>query len=379
MTQLKTAIGLMSGTSMDGIDAALVKTDGEKQLDIIGHHQLAYSDSFRRRLKTGLAEAEGIGSAEERPGSLGQLEEVLTLYHICAVEQLMAQQGCKRGEIDLIGFHGQTLLHQPQRRLSVQIGDANLLAEKTGIDVVYNMRANDMRHGGEGAPLIPVYHAVLAEKLKRHCRLPIVFVNIGGLSNLTWIDEKGNLRAFDCGPGNCLIDQWIEAHTGCAYDRDGEAAARGKPVEAIIARYLNLPLFRREERRSFDWRDFPPLERPSATLEDGADSLAFITAKAIINTFKNLPEPPKTLIAGGGGVKNRAMMQILTALAAQEGVKVLTADDAGLNADFMEAEAWGYLAVRAFYNLPLTYPQTTGCDRPVSGGVLKKFKNNPCV
>lgn len=371
MTKLKTVIGLMSGTSMDGIDAALMRTDGKKQVEIIGHHQHVYPDSFRARLKKGLADAGNITAPHERPGILRQLEKTLTLHHARLVAKFITRSGFDGCKIDLIGFHGQTVLHRPQQQLTVQIGDGALLAEKTGIDVIYDMRSNDIGHGGEGAPLIPVYHAALAEKLKGKHRFPLAFVNIGGIANLTWIDRNGNLTAFDCGPGNCLIDQWVEMHTGQRFDRHGKAGLKGQVNEEIAGHYLNLPLFGQKKRRSFDWRDFPPLKKKAAAPDDGAATLAYVTAAAIVNSFKNLPKKPKTLIVCGGGVRNQAIMHTLTRLADTEGAKVLTAGDIGLNADFIEAEAWGYLAVRSFYNLPLTYPATTGCSMPVSGGVLK--------
>jgi len=370
MLKLKTAVGLMSGTSMDGIDAALIKTDGVQKLEIIGHHALCYPDAFRARLKNGLSDACDITQRHERPGALARLEQDLTLYHADVVADLIAKLGYSPEQIDVIGFHGQTVLHRPQHHMSVQLADGALLAHKTRIDVVYDMRSNDMKHGGNGAPLIPVYHGALAAKLKGQHAYPLVFVNIGGIANLTWVDEGGNLAAFDCGPGNCLIDQWMEMMTGERFDRDGKAGLRGHVNTEIVERYLSLPILAQATRRSFDWRDFPLFQKDALKPDDGAATLAAITAAAIINSMNRLPAKPQTMIISGGGAKNQAIMQHLVRLGADQGTHVLIAKAIGLAADFLEAEAWGYLAVRSLYNLPLTYPSTTGCSQPVSGGVL---------
>ncbi|AQS41628.1 MAG: Anhydro-N-acetylmuramic acid kinase [Candidatus Tokpelaia hoelldobleri] len=369
MTKLKTAIGLMSGTSMDGIDAALLATDGQKHLQIIGHHSHSYSATFRQKLKAGLKNAQYIINRQERPGNLPQLEKELTLEHAAVVETLLAKLGYDKAVVDLIGFHGQTLLHRPEKRLTVQIGDGALLARATGIDVVYDMRANDMAHGGQGAPLTPAYHAVLAGQIRDKAAFPLAFVNIGGISNLTRIDKDGQIAAFDCGPGNCLIDQWMELCTGKPFDRDGAAGLRGRVIDSICKRYLDSAWWQKG-LSSFDWRDFTPLDKNSASVEDGAATLGAVTAASIIHALEYHFEGTKTLVVSGGGVKNQAVMQQLRRCATLRNMTVHTADDFGFDAGFIEAEAWGYLAVRAFYGLPLTWPATTGCTEPVSGGVL---------
>lgn len=220
MTKTLQAIGLMSGTSMDGIDVALVTTDGEAVVERGPFLAVTYDDAFRQRLKQGLEDAKAITDRRQRPESLAALERELTLRHAEAVKSFLAANGLRARDIDVIGFHGQTVLHRPDQALTVQLGDGALLARETGIDVVYDMRANDMVHGGQGAPLVPAYHAALAGGLGAES-LPACFVNIGGISNLTYIGADGEIAAFDSGPGNTLIDQWVETHTGLAFDAGG--------------------------------------------------------------------------------------------------------------------------------------------------------------
>lgn len=372
MTALYRALGLMSGTSMDGIDLALIKTDGEQVVERIAAGSQNYSDAFRARLKQGLVDARGLTQREERNGVLKQLEHDLTLLHAVAVQDFLFAQGLSADDVDVIGFHGQTVLHRPDDALTVQIGDGALLAQEAGIDVVYDMRAEDMRHSGQGAPLIPAYHAALAHNLEQKPDMPVVFVNIGGISNLTYVDEAGRLAAFDSGPGNMLIDQWMELHAQGSFDAGGALALRGTVNSDLAAHYLSNAFFSGNQRRSLDRGDFAVPSIGIVSLEDGARTLAYVAAASILKSASHLPQKPRSYVVSGGGRKNAAIMAELTALAQAEGAVVIDADTAGLDGDSMEAEAWGYLAVRSLKGLPLTYPSTTGCDTPVSGGVLVK-------
>lgn len=370
MPELKRAIGLMSGTSMDGIDIALLVTDGENRVDRGPSGATVYGDAFRVRLKQALVDARAIAQRGERPGLLRRLERDLTLLHAVAVHDFLHAHGLKPEEIDVIGFHGQTVLHRPQDALTVQIGDGPLLASETGIPVVYDMRAEDMRHGGQGAPLIPAYHAALAANLPFGMEGPVVFVNIGGISNLTYVGRDGALVAYDSGPGNMLIDQWMELHGKGSFDPGGATAMSGSVEHEIAARYLDHAFFTDNRRRSLDRGDFAVPEKGELTLENGARTLAFVSAAAILRSAAHLPARPRTYVVSGGGRENGAIMAELTALAEREGARVIDAGNAGFDGDAMEAEAWAYLAVRSLNGLPLTYPATTGCDRPVSGGIL---------
>lgn len=370
MAQTRTAIGLMSGTSMDGIDIALLRTDGEGVVERGPATGVAYDPSFRRRLQAALETAKAIVQRDERPGDLAEVERALTLRHAEAVTAFLRDNGMAAADIDVIGFHGQTVLHLPDRALTVQLGDGGLLSRQTGISVVYDMRANDMVHGGQGAPLIPAYHAALAGNLPADCAFPVVFVNIGGISNLTYIGPDGAIAAFDSGPGNTLIDQWVETQAGIPFDQGGMIASEGRVVAGLAARYLDNPFFTSVVRRSLDRNDFSPPAGAEATLEDGARTLAHVTAAAILKSAGHLPQRPKTYVVCGGGRLNRVVMEDLAELAAVAGARVMPAEAAGLDGDSMEAEAWAYLAVRSLEGLPLTFPGTTGVQAAVTGGVV---------
>ncbi|RKE84969.1 1,6-anhydro-N-acetylmuramate kinase [Rhizobium sp. AG855] len=371
MARMKTAIGLMSGTSMDGIDVALVRTDGEAIVERGPFLSVPYEPAFRERLKQALDDAKAIRERRERPGDLSRMERDLTLRHAEAVRLFLKHAGLSASDIDLIGFHGQTVLHRPDEGLTVQIGDGALLAKETGIPVVYDMRANDMIHGGQGAPLVPVYHQALAHQISGD-QWPVCFVNIGGISNLTFLGRDGTITGFDSGPGNTLIDQWVEAHAGIPYDDGGRIASEGQVIAALANRYLENPFFSAKTRRSLDRNDFRPPEADEAELSDGARTLAYVSAAAILKSAAHLPAQPKTYVICGGGRLNRTIMADLARLAGEQGADVLSAEATGFDGDAMEAEAWAYLAVRSVHGLPLTFPGTTGVTLPVSGGVLAR-------
>jgi anhydro-N-acetylmuramic acid kinase len=284
MGQTRTAIGLMSGTSMDGIDVALLRTDGEHFVERGPAMGIAYDAGFRRRLQAALETAKAINQREQRPGDLAGIERDLTLLHADAVRSFLRENRLLPSDVEVIGFHGQTVLHRPDQALTVQLGDGALLACEIGIPVVFDMRANDMVHGGQGAPLIPAYHAALARNLPSDCAFPVVFVNIGGISNLTYVDATGQIVAFDSGPGNTLIDQWVEAHAGIPFDQGGMIASEGRVVSDLVAGYLANPFFTASKRRSLDRNDFTPPAGFEATLEDGARTLAHVTAAAILTS-----------------------------------------------------------------------------------------------
>lgn len=366
--KLLRAIGLMSGTSLDGIDVALVATDGEDIVERGPSMCVPYDPAFRKRLAGALESAKAIRRREERPADLGGVEREITLRHARAVAAFLGRHGLDRSSIDVIGFHGQTVLHRPTQGLTVQLGDGRLLACETGRPVVYDMRANDMRHGGEGAPLAPAYHRALAANLPEGLRrLPAVFVNIGGISNITYVGRNGELVAFDSGPGNTLIDRWVERHAGIPFDQGGAIASEGHVLGGLVRRYLDSDFFTAERRRSLDRNDFPPPGDGEASLEDGARTLANVTAAAILKAADHLPETPRVWIVSGGGRLNRVILEDLRAMAGPD-VRVAVAEEAGFDGDAVEAEAWAYLAVRAMRGLPLTWPGTTSVAAPVSGG-----------
>jgi anhydro-N-acetylmuramic acid kinase len=369
---LTCAIGLMSGTSMDGIDLAIVTTDGKNSVERGPSHFVAYEAAFRRRLEQALETSRHITVRDQRPGDLAEIEREISLRHAAAVNAFVASLPAEAGRPELIGFHGQTVLHRPEKALTVQLGDGALLARETGLPVVFDMRANDMVLGGQGAPLAPVYHAALARSLPKPYSdsAPVVFVNIGGISNITYVPREGDPVAFDSGPGNALIDQWVDREGGVPFDADGAIAREGGVVRAVVVRYLDNPFFAKSGPKSLDRNDFTLALAGGLELADGARTLAAVSAEAILKSADHLSESPKLWIVCGGGRKNPHIVGDLRAGAAQRGAEVILAEDAGLNGDSMEAEAWAYLAVRSKYGLPLTFPTTTGCREPVSGGML---------
>ena len=365
------ALGLMSGTSMDGIDVALVETDGVTIRARGPSLAVDYDPGFRQKLAACLDAATQMTTRSERPGTMAEVERELTERHARAVSAFFDRHGVDSASIDILGFHGQTVLHRPERALTVQIGDGSELAKLTGVPVVYDMRANDMLHGGQGAPLVPAYHVALAAGLPRDLEPgfgPVVFVNIGGIANITLIAPGRPPVAFDCGPGNALLDQWVEQHAGIPYDDGGRISAEGSVDERVLSRYLAAPFFRRSGPKSLDRGDFSLDPLAGMELSDGAATLVRLTAISILKAAEHMPEAPRLWIVSGGGARNDAIMDAMRE-AAGEGANIVTAFDAGFSGDMMEAEAWGFLAVRSVRKLSLSFPSTTGCMFSVTGGL----------
>ncbi len=366
------AIGLMSGTSMDGIDVAMIETDGELVVRRGPAMENAYAPVFRRQLAQALEDAKSIRQRDERPGTLSAVERELTDRHADAVHRFLVENEINPTSVDVIGFHGQTVLHRPDKGLTVQIGDGQGLADLTGIPVVHDLRANDMLHGGQGAPLVPAYHQALAASLlvERSEEGTVAFVNIGGISNVTFLSPDKNPVAFDSGPGNALIDQWVHQNAGIPFDDGGRIASEGTVDEDIVSKCLAMPYFAKRPPKSLDRNDFSPEMVAGLELADGARTLAAITARSIFASKIHAPTPPKTWIICGGGRKNVILLNHLRGLVEAKGARVIVAEDAGFDGGSMEAEAWAYLAVRSLRGLPITFPETTGVKAPVSGGIL---------
>lgn len=361
-----TAIGLMSGTSLDGVDAALIETDGLDYARPLDFVTIPYGEDIR-------AQARAIfGRADRTAPDVKAVEDALTRDHAVAVGMLLDQAGCKSGDIDMIGFHGQTIFHAPRDGVTVQIGNGKLLATETGIDVIADMRANDVRQGGEGAPLAPLYHR--ARVNTANVEKPAVILNIGGVGNVTWIGPgEDDILAFDTGPGNALMDDWTQKHTGARYDKDGALAAAGKPVQVFLDQWMAHDYFKRVPPKSLDRNEWDitdlgklPDGMQALCAEDGAATLLEFTAQSIMQSVKSMPQPPAHWYVCGGGRHNTALMKRLSALlpGSVQGVEAL-----GWNGDATEAECFAYLAVRSALGLPLSLPTTTGVKEPTTGGV----------
>ncbi len=363
---------------MDGIDMAILRTDGMKRVERGPSMFVPYEPAFRRKLAEALETARTMKKRIDRPGNLRQVEADITDRHAEAVGDFLAREGLAPAKVSVVGFHGQTVLHRPKSALTVQLGDGQALANATGIPVVYDMRANDMVHGGQGAPLVPAYHAALARSLPEEfaTKFPVMFVNIGGISNVTWIGAKGDPFAFDSGPGNALIDQWVEREGGIPFDDGGRIGSEGNVVRAVVESYLANSFFAEAGPKSLDRNDFTLEGAEGLELADGARTLAAVTAEAIFRAADHVPERPKLWILCGGGRKNTNIVNDMRKLAESDSAQVILAEEAGLNGDSMEAEAWAYLAVRSLAGLPLTYPSTTGCRNAVTGGILAEPARN---
>ncbi len=374
---LFTAIGLMSGTSLDGVDAAILRTDGERVIEPGPAAHLPYSRDLkvfiRRAIKAALEGRDGAAD-------IGKAAAEVTSAHVEAVGALLDKAGLKRTAIDVIGFHGQTILHRPRRGAdsvgrSWQIGDGRLLAAEARIDVVADFRSADIAEGGEGAPLAPIYHAALARgRCRDHGgRNPgIGVINLGGVANITFVPAGSgdlDLFAFDCGPGNGLIDQWAELKTGAAMDKDGALALAGQVHADVLRLMLLNPYIRRRPPKSLDRYDFKLDPVLSLSAADGAATLTAFTAACVRASVAHLADPPGEWIVAGGGRHNPAMMTALTkALEAP----VLVAEAAGWRGDDLEAECFAYLAVRSLRRLPITFARTTRAPRPLTGGTFHR-------
>jgi anhydro-N-acetylmuramic acid kinase len=345
------ALGLMSGTSLDGVDAAIVETDGEERVRLGPCLTIPYDDALRRRLRAVLGDAAAARGVEHE----------LTDAHAEAVRQLLDAHGLAAADIDVIGFHGQTVLHRPEQRRTWQIGDGARLAKCTGIRVVNDFRTADVSAGGQGAPLVPVYHRALAAELPK----PLAVVNIGGVANVTWIGGDGALLAFDTGPGNALIDDWTLQHTGQRLDADGGLAGIGRVNAVLLDQLMAHAFFDQPPPKSLDRNDFSHASVAGLSASDGARTLTAFTAYAIARAQAHFPSPPTQWLICGGGRHNPVLMAELAGAVAEP---VQPVEAVGWRGDSLEAEAFAYLAVRVLKGLPTSFPSTTGAPRPICGG-----------
>jgi anhydro-N-acetylmuramic acid kinase len=361
------AIGLMSGTSLDGVDAALIETDGERLAGLGPVGYRPYSPQEKSLLRRALAEAAALTERTTRPGALAEAEELITRAHAEAIESLVAKNKIAKSKIAIVGFHGQTVLHRPKARLTIQIGDGQALAKRVSMPVAYDFRAADVAAGGEGAPLVPVYHRALAENLD--VPKPVAVVNIGGVANITFIDGAHDPIAFDTGPGNAPIDDLVRARADAAHDLDGKLAAKGEVHEDIVARVLADPFFALPPPKSLDRAAFASLPLASLSIEDAAATATATVAASIARALDHLPVKPATVIIVGGGARNATLMSMLRQ---RLHITLLRGGDVGWASDAIEAQAFAYLAVRTLKGLPLTFPTTTGVPRAMTGGVVAR-------
>jgi anhydro-N-acetylmuramic acid kinase len=362
------AIGLMSGTSQDGVDVALIDTDGEVIAQFGATACRPYTKDERTLLRRATAAAASMTERNARPEIVAQAEELVTVAHAEAVETFLAANDIQASNVAVVGFHGQTLLHRPERALTIQIGDGRALAKRVGIPVVYDFRAADVAAGGEGAPLAPLFHRALVRL--SHSKPPVAVLNVGGVANVTFVDGD-EVIACDTGPGNALLDDFLRVRTGHVLDTDGQTAAAGTVDENAIGRLLTHEFFALPPPKSLDRNDFRGWVANAlddSSVADGAATLTALTAASVARIVPLLPRAPANWIVAGGGARNPTLMRMLAERLAP--ARVETAHAAGWSIDSLEAQALAYLAVRSLRGLPITLPTTTGAPRPLTGGVL---------
>ena len=351
MAEIVTALGLMSGTSLDGIDAAILRTDGLNVAEPGPWLSQPYDADFQQLLHATLK-----GEAD-----VDEVERELTVAHAETVQRLLSENALKISDIGIIGFHGQTILHEPHERRTWQIGNGELLAQLTGVPVVNDFRSADVAAGGQGAPFAPIYHQALAHDLPK----PVAVLNIGGVANVTWIGPDRALIAFDTGPGNALIDDWVRRHTGRSMDEDGALAAAGTVHDDVVDTMMASPFFDEQPPKSLDRNDFVVNAMRGLGLEAGTATLTEFTACAVAASRIHFPSQPRRWLVTGGGRHNPIMMAALRRLLQ---VPVDPVEAVGWRGDALEAEAFAYLAVRSKKGLPLSLPTTTGVPYPMQGG-----------
>ena len=377
--KLYTAIGLMSGTSMDGVDVSLIKSDGFNQFTNILDEYFEYNESLHQELIELRNLIININDLKQHSSRLNKLEREITVFHSKIVSDLCIKY---QNEIDFVGFHGQTIFHNPEQKISKQLGDGKLMSQLVKKKVIYDFRQEDIAKKGQGAPLTPIFHNLLSRRIneKHQINFPICFLNIGGISNITKIikkDEKleDNLEAFDSGPGNCMIDEWVRKNSKNSFDENGSIAKSGKINQLILNQVIDNFKINSFDK-SLDVKDFDISFARGLSLEDGCATItnftAYLIAKGIEHANGINDKPIKYLICGGGRKNSFLIQSIKGYLTNKKNISLSSIDDYDLDGDYIESQAFGYLAIRSFLNLPISYPKTTGCELPTVGGKLVK-------
>jgi anhydro-N-acetylmuramic acid kinase len=377
--KLYTAIGLMSGTSMDGVDVSLIRSDGINQFINVLDEYFEYNESLQQQLIELRNLISNINDLKLYSSRLNELEREMTLFHSKIVIDISSKH---QDEVDFVGFHGQTIFHNSEQKISKQLGDGKLMSQLVKKKIIYNFRQEDMINKGQGAPLTPIFHNLLSKKINENHQIdfPICFLNIGGISNITKIikkDEKleDNIEAFDSGPGNCMIDEWVRKNSKNNFDENGSIAKSGKIDQLILNQAIdNFQIDKFD--KSLDVKNFDISFVRGLSLEDGCATItnftAYLIAKGIEHSNGNNIKPIKYLICGGGRRNTFLIQSIKDYLSHKQNISLNSIDDYSLNGDYIESQAFGYLSIRSFLNLPISYPKTTGCKTPTVGGELVK-------
>ena len=371
MGKIYKAMGLMSGTSLDGVDVSIIESDGNEEYSSILDGYFEYDNELYRKI---LKIRDKILSSEELFTYLGEintLEREITLFNSKVVNEMLKKS---KVTIDLIGFHGQTVFHDPKKKISKQLGDGKLLSQLTKKKVVYNFRQNDLENGGQGAPFAPIFHNALANKIDKKFNLgfPINILNIGGIANITttvsWQDlwDKNKIYAYDIGPGNCLIDEWIRKNSKKKYDKDGLIAKSGKIDELILNQAIENFTTDYNYEKSLDIKDFDIFFAKGLSLENGAATITNFTAK-LISDGMNFVNGNKWLVCGGGR-KNKYLLENIKNNLKEFDINLI--DKYGIDGDFIESQAFAFLAIRSLEGMPISFPSTTRCKESITGGII---------
>ena len=361
-------LGFMSGTSLDAVDMAVIDTDGEAIFGFGPAGERKLSAATRALVEQATADARVWPWDAPEPTSFAPAARAVAEEHLRAAQSFLAEHGLTAPDLDLVGFHGQTVWHEPPGRTrpegrTVQLGEAQILASGLGLPVAFDFRTADVASGGQGAPLAPIYHAARARA--SGLEPPVAVLNLGGVGNITLIGPDGTLTAFDTGPANGMIDLWVQARADRRYDQDGALAAAGRVDKGALATYLDHSYFRTRGPKSLDRYDFSFAPVEHLSLEDGAATLTAFSAATVALGVEACPVRPHTLIASGGGRHNPVLLE---AIRQRAGVAVAAAEDFGWRGDAIEAEAFAYLAARTLLGLPISFPATTGVAAPLAGG-----------
>ena len=371
MNNLITSIGLMSGTSCDGIDASIIRSDGEDEVHLLGNQFLRYDEKTKLKIISLKERINLIIDLEKNKLEINNLERELTLLHANIVNLIIKKYEIDRSKINLIGFHGHTIFHSFKEKKTKQVGDAILLSQLTKLNVINNFRENDINNGGQGAPLVPIFHKLLQKKLK--LKMPILFVNIGGISNVTYLGEEGEIISLDTGPGNFLIDKILQlkSKNKIQFDEDGVIAFTGNIDKNILDSYLSDPYYESLPPKSLDVNDFSLSPLRSLNLKDSVSTLSELTSITIINALDFFNSRPKEIILCGGGRKNKYIFDRIGKLS---NILINDINKYKIDGDFIESQAFAYLAIRSYLKKPISFPGTTGVLKPSTGGNLIKFK-----
>ena len=373
MSEQYTSLGLMSGTSGDGVDASIIQSNGETKYEVIKDKYYEYDKDIYLNIHKLKENIHNLNDVKILRKELKDLERKITLFHAKVVEEIKENM-----QIDIVGFHGQTIYHNSQERVSNQLGDGKLLSQLIKKNIIFNFRQNDIENGGEGAPLTPIFHQLIASKL--NIDLPTCILNIGGISNVTIINEPTGTYGFtsrDIGPGNCLIDSWVRKNSKYKYDKDGILASSGKRNDIIFEQAQELFANRPNQNKlTFDTNDFDVSFARGLSLEDGATTLTDFTARvigsALLTLLSNISNKVFKVIVCGGGRKNSFLIEKIKKNTLKN-IVIQPIDDYGVNGDFVESQAFAFLAIRSLLKLPISFPKTTGCLKPSIGGKLIKI------